>query len=85
MTTLNGAPVEQAVSPARPELKPRRPRSGGLTFTQPELAWALGISIRQLRKIQHRLPRPLKTISARPLWARSEIVLWVESGGRVRK
>ena len=81
MTALNCAPAETPVVPA----KPKRPRPGGLTYTQAELAWALGISMRLLRRIQYRLPQPLKSISAKPLWSRSAIAEWVESGGRGRR
>lgn len=67
------------------ELKPRRPRLDGLTYTAAELAWALGISIRQLRRIQYRLPSPIKALSRQPKWSREEIRSWVEGGGRARR
>ena len=48
--------------------KPKRPRPDGLTFTLSELAYVVGVSIRQARRMRHKLP-PQLPFSRRPLWA----------------
>jgi hypothetical protein len=65
-------------------VKPRRPRRDGLTYSQPELAYVLGISLRQLRRLQHKLPAPLP-ISRRPLWSREAIAEWLANGAKSRR
>jgi hypothetical protein len=68
----------------KPALKAKRPRPDGLTYSQAELAWALGISIRQLRRNQWKLPKSLDALSRQPRWSREEIRIWVEGGCKPR-
>ncbi len=81
MSELNGA--SDVATTAAP-VKPRRPRPDGLTYSQTELAYVLGISVRSLRRMQHRLPAPL-TFSKRPLWSRVAISEWLENGAKARR
>jgi hypothetical protein len=72
----NGAVEAAAPTESR---RPRRPRPGGLTYSREEAAWALGVSLRQLDALKHRMPRPLP-LSRRPRWSREAIRVWIENG-----
>ena len=64
--------------------KPRRPRADGLTYDQRELAYVLGVSVRQVRRLHHRLPATLP-FSRRPIWSRDSIKEWLENGAKARR
>jgi hypothetical protein len=80
MSVLNGTSDVATAAP----VKPRRPRPDGLTYSQPELAYVLGISIRSFRRMQHKLPAPL-AFSKRPLWSRVAIEEWLANGAKSRR
>jgi hypothetical protein len=75
---MSADPTVNGVALTKPALRPRRPRPDGLTYDQRELAYALGVSIRTLRRIMWRLPAPLK-ICRQPRWSRESIRNWIES------
>jgi len=87
-TALNGnGTIDAAAHVVPPDVtpaKPKRPRPGALVYDQAELAYVLKQSVRQIRRLKHRLPAPLP-YSRQPRWARSAIDEWLANGGKVRR
>jgi hypothetical protein len=75
MSETNGTPAASPVTTDRP----RCPRKNGLTYDARELCWALGVSIRQLRRKAYLIPGRLK-LTGRPLWSRCVVDKWVADG-----
>ncbi len=72
------------VVPPDTAARPRRPRPDGLTYTLAELAYALALSVRQVRRLKHRLPAALP-FGRQPRWSRLAIQEWVEGGAKARR
>jgi hypothetical protein len=81
MSALNG--ISEVALPIV-ATKPRRPRPDGLTYSTRELAYVIGLSVRQVQRLKHKLPAPLP-FSRRPLWSRTAIQEWLESGAKSRR
>jgi hypothetical protein len=76
-TSINGDDIATEIVTAK---RPKRPRPGGLTYTRQELAYVLGVSMRQLDDLKHQMPKPLAALGRHPRWSRETIQRWVENG-----
>jgi hypothetical protein len=78
MSDANGALA--GVVPTETTRKPKRPRRDALTYTRQELAYVLGVSLRQLDSLKFKMPRPLSALGRHPRWSREAIEAWVADG-----